>query len=68
METGIGLQCAEDGRHLTPWQTDAGAGLFILTLKRVSAPFGARQGAISYRLLSTAVAPILAIPETRRRP
>ena len=47
--------------------TDAGAGLIILTLKRASAPFGPRQGAISYRLLSTAVAPILAVPETRRQ-
>jgi nucleotide-binding universal stress UspA family protein len=46
--------------------TDTGAGLIVVTLKGASSWFGPRQGSITYRILSRAVAPILAIPERRR--
>jgi nucleotide-binding universal stress UspA family protein len=46
---------------------DVRAGLIVVTLKRASAPFGPRQGAITYRVLSSEVAPILALPQKSRR-
>jgi nucleotide-binding universal stress UspA family protein len=41
------------------------AGLIVMTIKHAAAPFGPRQGTIAYRLLSSDVAPVLAIPGSR---
>jgi nucleotide-binding universal stress UspA family protein len=46
---------------------DVRADLIVLTLKRASVPFAPRQGTITYRVLSTEVAPILTLPQKPRR-
>lgn len=46
--------------------TDIGAGLIVLALRRGHGLFGPRQGSITYRVLSGAATPILALRQGRR--
>jgi len=41
--------------------TDIGAGLIVLTLRRGHGLFGARQGSVTYQVLSGAATPVLAL-------
>lgn len=43
-----------------------GIRLIVVTIKHAAVPFGPRQGAITYRVLSSEAAPILAIPGSRQ--
>jgi nucleotide-binding universal stress UspA family protein len=52
----------EPAAQIAAVAAEMGTGLIVLTLKRASARFGPRQGAIAYRVLSTEVAPILGLP------
>lgn len=46
---------------------DVRADLIVLMLKKSATAFGPRQGSITYRVLSSEVAPVLALPSSRRR-
>lgn len=56
------IRIGDPAEQIARSASDAHAGLIVLTLKRSSDPFGARQGSITYRVLSSEVAPILGLP------
>lgn len=59
------LAVGEPSAEIAAVASGLGVGLIVLTIKRAAAPFGPRQGTIAYRLLSSDVAPVLAIPGSR---
>ena len=69
-KTGGDVEChlvvGEPADEIVAGAGSLGTGLIVLTIKRAAAPFGPRQGAIAYRVLSSEVAPILAIPGARK--
>lgn len=60
------LAVGEPADEIAAVATSLRVGLIVLTIKRAAAPFGPRQGTIAYRLLSSEVAPVLAIPGSRK--
>jgi nucleotide-binding universal stress UspA family protein len=68
-ETG-GAQCrvvlGDPAEEIVAATTNLGIRLIVVTIKHAAVPFGPRQGAITYRILSSEVAPIVAIPGSRQ--
>jgi nucleotide-binding universal stress UspA family protein len=67
---GGGVECqvvlGEPAEEIVAAAGNLGIRLIVVTIKRAATPFGPRQGAIAYRVLASEIAPILAIPGSRR--